>query len=91
MAAINAAAEVSKKARLAKERADAEKAAEEDEKRKRRILDSFKAEVARIEAETAQKAALEAAVRARAAEATRTLTDEEWVANLPEHHFKSRA
>lgn len=88
MAAINAAAEVAKKARIAKEKADAEKAEEDDDKRKRRILDGFKAEVKRIEAETAQKNALEAAVRAAAAASTRHLSDEEWVANMPEHHFK---
>lgn len=58
------------------------------EARYKRMHEERKATIAGIEAETARLAADERAIAQKASQVRRNLTDEEWVANLPEHHLR---
>jgi hypothetical protein len=59
-----------------------------NEARYRQIHEERKAVIASIEAETARLTANERAIGLKASEARKHLTDEEWVANMPEHHLR---
>jgi len=63
-------------------------AAAENEARFRKLHEERKQAIANIEAETALINEKERKAGKAAAEARRAMTDEEWVANLPEHHLQ---
>lgn len=85
---INLKAHTEAKARGRVELAAKIKTDEDDTRRKRSIVESFKAQLKITEAETAKEVAAKKAEGAAAAAASRELTDEEWVANMPSHHLK---
>lgn len=65
----------------------AAKSAAENEARFRKLHEERKATIASIEAETAKINDAEKQRGLAASQARKSMTDEEWVANMPEHHL----